>query len=84
MDKGTEASLTGFVEEKLMAEMYLFSDDTGKINLKIPNDVWKDRELEPEKEVKIHGEIDVDDDGKNYIKVDKIRLTFKEKVKDIF
>lgn len=84
MEKGTMAHLTGFIDEKLDTGMYLFHDDTGKINLDISDDVWKDRKLEPEKEVKVHGKIDVDDAGINFIRVDKLSLTMKERIKDIF
>lgn len=58
----TKIILEGYVIENVRDEYYIFRDDTDQIELEIKNHHWLDREMDTEQLVRIHAEIDRDDD----------------------
>ena len=55
VEEGTEVNLKGSITEEQEENFYLFKDDTGELKLKISEDVWGDREVNPDKELEITG-----------------------------
>lgn len=79
LEDGTKVHLEGYIVEKLRDTFYLFRDDTGEIEVEIPDDVMGDMVIAPEDKVKIHGKIERDDDADTiFIKVKKVKVENKD------
>lgn len=66
------ATLTGFITKAIGNERYLFTDNTGSINIEIDHDDWGGLVVDPKTKVVIYGEIDNEFLG-NDIEVHMIR-----------
>ncbi len=66
-------TLTGHITSSLGGEMYLFSDQTGSINVEIDHEKWQGLQITPQTRVTLHGEIDKEFNSTK-IDVDYIRL----------
>ena len=83
MEQGAKVHLTGNIEQQADG-MYLFKDDTGQIKLKIPDEVMKDRQFEPDQKVKVRGKLEIDENGNKYVHVEKLNKTMGQRARDIF
>lgn len=63
-DLEVPVAISGHINEALGDSLYLFSDKTGAIVVKISPDIWKGLFITPETYITIEGEIDNDFDGK--------------------
>jgi len=60
MDDGEMIILQGYIVDRLDDDEFLFRDDTGEIEVEIDDDIWQGQPVDPETEVRIYGEIDID------------------------
>lgn len=85
LEDDAKVVLEGFIIEDMGGDMYLFRDSTGDIDLEIDKNAWKKREMDPDQLVRVHGEIDRDDDSLKVevkkIKDAKVKLD-EEEIKD--
>jgi|SRR5690625_2330161 len=77
MNDDTFVTLEGFVIEQLGDDDYMFQDETGKIEVEIDDDVWKQQSVDPETKIRIRGEIDKDFRTRT-IDVEQLSLVEKE------
>ena len=72
-EEGTEVKLEGNIIEEHEENFYLFKDDTGELKLKISDDVWGDREVNPDQELEVKGSVAMQPDTDElYIDVSEI------------
>lgn len=55
---GSYVTLTGHIVEHQRSDYFTFRDDTGDIRIEVEPDIWRGREVGPETQVRIIGEID--------------------------
>ena len=72
MDGGTWVILEGKIDSRLSGETFLFSDNTGQIELKIPEDHLGD--YDAERLTEVYGKIIIEDDIEK-IEVKKVMYT---------
>ena len=76
LSDGTPVTLTGSLPASLGGSLYVFSDNSGNINVKIEYNKWRGLKVTPETEIVIQGHID-----KTFthtlINVDNIKLAKK-------
>ncbi|MDL2210792.1 YgiW/YdeI family stress tolerance OB fold protein [Desulfovibrio sp. OttesenSCG-928-O18] len=53
-------TLRGKIVQSLGGKKYLFRDATGTVTLEIKHNRWEGRQIGPDQEVEIHGELDKD------------------------
>ena len=73
--------LKGNIILRLDEESFLFKDDTGQTKVQIDDDIWGDRDIDPDKEYVITGEIEKDDEIV-YVEVAHLMEVYAEEQKD--
>lgn len=71
MPDESDVTLNGQIEKRIKKNKYTFTDNSGKITVKIDKDVWNGQIVTPKDTVTIRGELKKDDD-KTMLKVDKL------------
>lgn len=66
-------TLRGKIVRSLGGEKYLFQDASGTVTLEIENDKWEGRQIGPDQQIEIHGELDKDWNSVE-VEVDRIVL----------
>ncbi len=51
-------SLDGFITGHLREEYYLFRDDSGEIAIEIEPNIWDEKYMGSDTEIRIHGEVE--------------------------
>lgn len=51
-------SLDGFITGHLREEYYLFRDDSGEIAIELEPDIWDEKRIGFDTEIRIHGEVE--------------------------
>lgn len=58
MNDDVNVTLRGTIQQNAGDEIYIFTDNTGSINVEIDDDVWNGVQVNPQDIVEISGEID--------------------------
>lgn len=69
-----KVSLEGFITGHLRGDHYLFRDDSGKIGIEIEPDIWDRKQIGPDTEVRIDGELE-HESGFIYIEVHRLEIS---------
>jgi len=55
---GSYVTVTGHIVAHQRQNFFTFRDDTGEIRVEIENSVWRNRQIAPETQVRLLGEVD--------------------------
>jgi uncharacterized protein (TIGR00156 family) len=71
---GTYVVLTGNIVARLRDDYYTFRDSTGEIRVEIEPETWVGREVTPEMQVRLLGEVDRTSGGLTYVWVESLDI----------
>lgn len=73
MSDDAKITLDGFVTGHLREEYYLFRDDSGEIVIEVEPNIWDEKQIGSDTEIRIHGEVE-HESGFVYIEVYRLEI----------
>lgn len=70
---GRDVSLTGNIVERIWEDYYLFRDGTGQIRVEIERHLWRGRQVDANRKVRLLGDVSRGWRGR-YISVDRLQV----------